>query len=866
MVYKSADFGPAKWNCQPSGQAMLPEDDGSEDQILGKRSRDSQETQDLADEEPPAKRLSQGQSQGQSQDFLDIQEDLPSIGAIENCLGVEVRVPSVFQLPDAKAQQYIDEVDHHLAAGTFVPWMSNFDPGTCTVDWGAPSVFDMRKCMELYQWLSSTYFPPVHQRANASAEAPYAVLVEKAVVCYCNFFFARTKRSVVEKIMEPDSKKPKPLIMAMSTWRGRLSPEHETMHFANHRWTTANAKNKTNMERFVWRTVFQLFFESKYSNTYTAVDFVPQSILTLIYPEYNPKLHANYPLTAEEEANFLNTFVGYGQLVDTTLYTWDDWRVIEFFMSHLFFAVAGANPELYECILTWMACIFHFPWYRERVILVFNGAEGEGKGVVFNILTQLLGEHMAFMGSDLRTLQSRFTCDWVGKLLICYEEVDIEAVGSSALSHLKELATADKMLTEPKGGASYMTNNDARISLCSNSKSKKDLVKDGQESRRFLRVDVDLRASIRKTYPMVTERELNRILTEYWSDFHGKVNDKFYVSLLKFFANFPVYKTEAWVASSNNIPRSSMQKMRMAGLIDLLKVDKVFEWIYHCLRNECNSSSGDWVTLGPSMEYYYHFLETTNTQASNYHHLAFVNKISNDYQAFIQVIIPKTHKKKVSYDKNNVQFQWCADLATCSAAFQSKYGENTLMGAPPTLDETVPEMPWTILKDFQGFNHVSIRMPNQDLCYGVICGDKVRFPHSLIEHVVVCKADHSGPCLCLDYLKEACQFVDDGTPYNPKWAYSYCNTVGDNVPAWMNTKQAWIDKKCPCGTVGTPKTPLVRISTFFGAGGVTWKCMQCQGKVFQAKEICRMCRRTMRDLDIVGCIGLTSMECKQCFN
>jgi hypothetical protein len=159
-----------------------------------------------------------------------------------------------------------------------------------------------------------------------------------------------------------------------------------------------------------------------------------------------------------------------------------DWRLLR---KHIKEVLANGNDAVEEYILDWTAHGYQRPGVKRCVALVFQGAEGVGKGVFGHALRRSYGSHGLYIAQPSQL---------VGKFnkhlrTICYIFAD-EAFFAGNKPHediLKSLITEGTMMVEPKGVDAFLVPNHIDVVMASNHKW---VVPVGEFGRRFAVTEV----------------------------------------------------------------------------------------------------------------------------------------------------------------------------------------------------------------------------------------------------------------------------------------------------------------------------------------------------------------------------------------
>ncbi len=140
-----------------------------------------------------------------------------------------------------------------------------------------------------------------------------------------------------------------------------------------------------------------------------------------------------------------------------------DWSILRDHLLHVF---CGADSELFEWLMTWLAHLFQHPGEKPGSAIVVRGSKGCGKSIVFDILARLLGSTFS-KAADTRKLLGNFNAALDHNLLFLLEESHWS--GDKAQEGvLKDLITSPYIAIEKKGIDSELKPNFSRVAILSN--------------------------------------------------------------------------------------------------------------------------------------------------------------------------------------------------------------------------------------------------------------------------------------------------------------------------------------------------------------------------------------------------------------
>lgn len=133
------------------------------------------------------------------------------------------------------------------------------------------------------------------------------------------------------------------------------------------------------------------------------------------------------------------------------------WYITRLFLEHIF-------AEHFEYGLDYLKALYEKPTQILPILCLVSRERGTGKTTFLNWIKQIFGKNATInSNTDFR---SRFSSEWVSKLLICVDETLLDKKEDAEL--LKTLATARFFKNEAKGANRYETEFYGKFILCSN--------------------------------------------------------------------------------------------------------------------------------------------------------------------------------------------------------------------------------------------------------------------------------------------------------------------------------------------------------------------------------------------------------------
>jgi len=157
----------------------------------------------------------------------------------------------------------------------------------------------------------------------------------------------------------------------------------------------------------------------------------------------------------------------------------------EAFLTHVRNNICGADPELYDYVVGWMARCIQKPGEPGHTAIVLRGDQGVGKGFFANTLGRLFGRHYLAV-SNAQHLTGNFNSH-LRDCVVLFADEAFYAGDKRHGSTLKTLVTEPELLIEAKGVDSETSNNCLHLIMASNEEW---VVPAGPNERRFCLLDV----------------------------------------------------------------------------------------------------------------------------------------------------------------------------------------------------------------------------------------------------------------------------------------------------------------------------------------------------------------------------------------
>tara|TARA_R100000541_G_scaffold49430_1_gene56589 strand:+ start:2172 stop:4271 length:2100 start_codon:yes stop_codon:yes gene_type:complete len=153
---------------------------------------------------------------------------------------------------------------------------------------------------------------------------------------------------------------------------------------------------------------------------------------------------------------------------------------LAFYLNHIL-SLVGDNQEHYEFVLMWLAQMLQYPQHKS-VEIVFIGKVGTGKGMLIELLTNILGSTRVFQTANpQRDLYGNFNGNLVDGFLIVQNEANkSNTYGKQDMK--KDLITDPTISINIKGGAAFTMKSFHRFITFSNNDDPINLTKGDRRS------------------------------------------------------------------------------------------------------------------------------------------------------------------------------------------------------------------------------------------------------------------------------------------------------------------------------------------------------------------------------------------------
>lgn len=220
--------------------------------------------------------------------------------------------------------------------------------------------------------------------------------------------------------------------------------ESMTNDFANQKYNINIGKKEIKIDIFnIWNT-------SPDRRSYKGIKFDPEDF-------YYPRLRSHTPY---------NLFRGL-KIERDTLSDIDPLPETEAVFHHIRSRWCNDNLDQYNYVLDFMAHCIQFPWRKMKACLVLQSMERSGKGMIIQLLKEIIGSEYFFQPSSSNDVLGNFNGGLKGKLIVFLDEMvwggDKEKAGT-----FKKLITEGEMTINEKYEPLITTKNISNLFIASN--------------------------------------------------------------------------------------------------------------------------------------------------------------------------------------------------------------------------------------------------------------------------------------------------------------------------------------------------------------------------------------------------------------
>ncbi len=140
----------------------------------------------------------------------------------------------------------------------------------------------------------------------------------------------------------------------------------------------------------------------------------------------------------------------------------------------------GAHEDHLEIGLDWIQLMITKPKQRKRAIVLVGPPE-TGKDTFMEFLISLVGSNGILLNGE--EIESPFNTGWIGKHLVCLNEVNYDLADKKTKERIKNLLTSEKITVEGKGENQYQIENHTNIIMATN--NMYDFMKIDSKENRF---------------------------------------------------------------------------------------------------------------------------------------------------------------------------------------------------------------------------------------------------------------------------------------------------------------------------------------------------------------------------------------------
>ena len=165
---------------------------------------------------------------------------------------------------------------------------------------------------------------------------------------------------------------------------------------------------------------------------------------------------------------------GPDRLSPDTFNSWRGWGVEsvegdkhQIYLDHIRENVCSGNDEWYRWVIAWMAHLIQRPWKKETCALILRSiGEGTGKGIFFDTIRVLCGEHGIRIGSA-EGLTDQYNSQLYGKVFIFADEATWGGNKKEA-AKLRGLVTESPLDYQEKFVPKWQARSFSRVGIASN--------------------------------------------------------------------------------------------------------------------------------------------------------------------------------------------------------------------------------------------------------------------------------------------------------------------------------------------------------------------------------------------------------------
>lgn len=151
--------------------------------------------------------------------------------------------------------------------------------------------------------------------------------------------------------------------------------------------------------------------------------------------------------------------------------TEDDNKSLQVILDHIKFLCDDGGDEaenMYEYVLDWIAHLFQKPTEKATTCLIMKGYEGCGKGILFNMLRNMLGKQYGYTTANpMSDMFGNFNSSSANKMLINIDEIDSKQA-KGIYEELKKYITDDTINYKQKFIDACEVANLSRVLLTTN--------------------------------------------------------------------------------------------------------------------------------------------------------------------------------------------------------------------------------------------------------------------------------------------------------------------------------------------------------------------------------------------------------------
>lgn len=235
------------------------------------------------------------------------------------------------------------------------------------------------------------------------------------------------------------------------------------------------------------------------------------------------------------------------------------------------FLLCGKNEECAEHTIKTLAYKLQFPAYKTRIMMIFVGAEGTGKNLLYDVFKKLFGEDKCFSTPAVgRKVFGDFATSWADKQIVVLNDFNPAEIKKENSEKMKDFITETDVVLEKKyqdevGGKQY-----AHFIAFSQSYTP---VANNSGSRRFFQMEC-------ATDEIGNQEYFDKIIkwTENDDNIYAWFNHLMTMDLSGFNpSNFPITEVSQMAKMANASPIEAYMEDKKRDIVKLIQYKKIGE-------------------------------------------------------------------------------------------------------------------------------------------------------------------------------------------------------------------------------------------------------------------------------------------------